>query len=291
MNLNLIRKFCSTRTPNITSSAFKPSANGLSNKDCIRLAFIYGMCGTASSYLSMKYDGKVLVIGFSVPTPERFVFCSWCWSLAGMASWRLFWTRPDSLIRAASSRIRYGLFHGTQTTILSLGLSAATISFWSLYFDVKDWQIRYGEWQKQIMTQSISDITMKQNKENLNRNNQQIDDMDSGINIVNTTINNNNTNNNDSDINMDMNMSIDSNEERLMKPMLGRQEILNNAYEPCKLFFLCNAPIWLLTGSMTGMIAARILTNSVSLTPAMAVVGMLSIDDCNQNNLVLLDDE
>ena len=112
MNLNLIKKF-STRTPNITSSALKPSAN-LSNKDCIRLAFIYGMCGTASSYLSMKYDGKVLVIGFSVPTPERFVFCTWCWSLAGMAAWRLFWTKPDSLIRAASSRIRYGLFHGTQ---------------------------------------------------------------------------------------------------------------------------------------------------------------------------------
>lgn len=148
-----------------------------------------------------------------------------------------------------------------------------------MYFDVKDWQIRYGEWQKSIMTQSISDITIKQNKENINH--QDIDDMDSGINIVNTNINNKDNNNEEEE----------GGGVGLIKPMLGRQEILNNAYEPCRLFFLCNGPIWILSGSLTGIIAARILTNSILLTqPAMSAISLLSLDCNNQyNNFELLD--
>ena len=166
--------------------------------------------------------------------------------------------------------------------MLSLGLSFATISFWSLYFDVKDWKIRYGEWQKSVMTQSISDVTMQQHKENRNQN---LDDTDSGINIVNANMNENNSNKNKD------NISERESTVRLIKPMLGRQQVLNNAYEPCKLFFLCNGPIWLLSGSMTGLIAARIMTNSILLTPAMAITGLVAIDHCNQSNLALLDDE
>ena len=107
------KSFINSTLNNLNNSTFKYSAN-VSNKDCIRLAFIYGMCGTFASYLDMHYDGKILVFKWSVPTPERFVFCTWCWALGGMASWMLFWTKPDALIRAASSRIRYGLFQGTQ---------------------------------------------------------------------------------------------------------------------------------------------------------------------------------
>ena len=108
-----LRRSSSSSSSSLSTTTFKYSAN-ISSKDCIRCAFIYGMCGTVSSYLSMKYDGKVLVIGFSVPTPERFVFCTWCWSFAGMAAWKIFCTKPNSLIRAAQSRIRYGLLHGAQ---------------------------------------------------------------------------------------------------------------------------------------------------------------------------------
>eukprot|EP01084_Bolivina_argentea_P238764 401160_1 len=149
-------------TTQSTQTTFKYSAN-INNKDCIRLAFIYGMCGTFASYLSMNYDGKVLVFKWSVPTPERFVFCTWCWAFGGMASWMFFWTKPDALIRAASSKIRYGFFHGTQTTSLALTLSFATIGSWSMYFDIKEWQIQVGEWR-----QSLNNIN---NINDINKNN------------------------------------------------------------------------------------------------------------------------
>ena len=95
------------------SPSFRYSAN-IGHKDCVRMAFIYGSCGTLLSYLSMKYDGKVLVFKWSVPSPERFIFSSFCWSMAGMASWMLFWSRPDVLARVASSKVFYGSMHGTQ---------------------------------------------------------------------------------------------------------------------------------------------------------------------------------
>lgn len=90
------------------------STPNVSQKDCLRLAFIYGACGTFASYLSMNYDGKVLVFKWSVPSPERFIFHTWCWSVAGMTSWMLFWTKPDALIRVAGSRIKFGVIHGMQ---------------------------------------------------------------------------------------------------------------------------------------------------------------------------------
>ena len=107
------------------------STPNVSQKDCLRLAFIYGACGTFASYLSMNYDGKVLVFKWSVPSPERFIFHTWCWSVAGTTSWVLFWTKPDALIRVAGSRIKYGLTHGVQVwyTIYALCCSLRILKF------------------------------------------------------------------------------------------------------------------------------------------------------------------
>jgi len=78
-----------------------------------------------------------------------------------------------------------------------------------------------------------------------------------------------------------------------LKPTLTSQLIANNMYEPCKLFFMCNAPIWLICGGFTGMVAARILTNSVLLnsTAGMAAASMNFIDTQNYDGLHLLDDD
>eukprot|EP00484_Ammonia_sp_Unknown_P017969 CAMPEP_0197024088 /NCGR_PEP_ID=MMETSP1384-20130603/4730_1 /TAXON_ID=29189 /ORGANISM="Ammonia sp." /LENGTH=323 /DNA_ID=CAMNT_0042452425 /DNA_START=263 /DNA_END=1234 /DNA_ORIENTATION=- len=267
------------------NGTFKYSAN-ISNGDCVRLAFIYGLCGTFSSYLSMNYDGKVLIFRWSVPTPERFVFCVWCWSLAGMATWRLFWTRPDALIRAAASRIRYGLFHGSQTTAIAMNLSFATIAFWSFHFDVKDWQYQYGEWQKSVtptgsslMTENLSRGStptstsngLIEEEDEVKVNLVNMDEMDSGVQIINNALEQS-----------ESERSTQSNKSAgptvMSKPTWPTgQQLLSNAYEPCKIFFFCNAPIWILTGNVTGMIAARILTNSIILNPTAAAAGFASM--------------
>eukprot|EP01083_Nonionella_stella_P023767 65722_1 len=280
----------SKRLNTTTNATFKYSAN-LNQKDCIRLAFIYGMCGTFASYLSMNYDGKVLVFKWSVPTPERFVFCTWCWATAGMTSWVMFWTKPGALVRAAASRVRYGLLHGTQTTSLAMILSFGTIATWSIYFDVTDWQNRYGEWQKSLTSKPsnptlMTDIPNRIIEEQDNEEGESqvsivnIDEMD-GTSIVNhvleTKENKNNTLNK---------RKVAAKMEEIIqnKPILTYQILTGHMYEPCKLFFLCNAPIWLICGSVTGIVAARVLTNAVLLNPVNISTAMASMCRIERNS-------
>jgi len=266
------------------------SAPSHSQKDCLRLAFTYGACGTFASYLSMSYDGKVLVFKWSVPSPERFMFHSWCWSVAGMTSWMLFWAKPDALVRVAGSRVKCGLIHGAQTTTLALMLSFSTIGLFSLYFDVKDWQTQYGEWQQSRMmahsptSNLMADLSAKRTaaispsnalieEEGNEQGDEQvvhivnIDELDSkrsGVQILNQKMESEPT---------------QSAAERAVgsRPVLSSQGIANNMYEPTKLFFMGNAAIWMFCGSVTGMIAARILTNGIVLNPMNVTAGFGSL--------------
>ena len=117
-------------------------------------------------------------------------------------------------------------------------LSFNTIGFWSFYFDVKEWQSEYGEWQNQLM----ADKAMM-----TDANSKGFIEEEGG----------------------------DESEEKNKKkynsrPVLTYEHIASNMYEPCRQFFLCNAPIWVVCGSMTGMIAARMITQSMLLNPVTA---------------------
>jgi len=269
------------------------STPNVSQKDCLRLAFIYGACGTFASYLSMNYDGKVLVFKWSVPSPERFIFHTWCWSVAGMTSWMLFWTKPDALIRVAGSRMKFGVIHGMQTTGLALMLSFSTIGFFSLYFDVKEWQIQYGEWQQYRSINLMTDLSAKRTSTispnnalieedgneqgELEANIVNMDELESGVQIINKQ--------------MEKEQALKAKKialgrdaaERITKPVLTYQIIADNMYEPTKAFFMCNAPIWMLCGSVTGMIAARILTNGIVLNPMNIMAGFSTL--CLMDNV------
>lgn len=232
----------------------------------MRMAFIYGSCGTLMSYLSMKYDGKVLVFKWSVPSPERFIFSSFCWSMAGMATWTLFWSRPDVLARVASSRIFYGSMHGTQTSILALALSFNIIGFWSFYFDVKEWQMDYGEWQNELMAQSASGS----DKAMMTDTSKFIEEESNG------------------ESEHEQNSS--ASPKTYTKPVLTYQHIASNMYEPCRQFFMCNAPIWVVCGSVTGMIAARMVTQSMLLNPVTAsALVATSLIEQSEDNFELLE--
>jgi len=209
-----------------------------SGKDCMRLALLYGACGTFASYLSMHYDGRVLVFKWSVPSPERFVFHTWCWSLGGTLSWMLFWTRPGSLLRVASARVKHGIAHGVQTTSIALLASWSTIGFWSMYFDVKDWQSAYGEYQAAMMAQMNAGAA---DGHGHGTERMQMDAQGGGA---------------------------EGSEESVMpvKPVLTYQVLMRNMYEPASIFFLSNAPIWLLCGGFTGVLAARLLTTPLLLS-------------------------
>lgn len=242
------------------SPSFKYSAN-MNNKDCFRMVFLYGSCGTLLSYLSMNYDGKVLVFKFHVPAPERFIFSSFCWAMAGGASWMLFWSRPDVLARVASSKLFYGGMHGIQTSILALAMSFNTIGFWSFYFDVKQWQEDYGEWQNQLM----ADKAMMTDS---NSNNTFIEEEGNEENAENKK------------------------KKYTSKPILTYNHLAKNMYEPCRQFFLGNSPIWMFGGSMTGMLAARMVTQTMMLHPVAASSALLaacSIEQHNEECLELLE--
>eukprot|EP00483_Globobulimina_turgida_P011326 UN11348 len=191
-----------------------------------------------------------------------------------MASWSLFWTKPDALIRAASSRIRYGLFHGTQTTTLALLFSFSTIGFWSMYFDFKEWQNRYAEWQQSLNPSNsktlMTDITNTLIEEEGNEEGVNMDEMEmemrDGVQIINNQLEN------DENINIKNKVKQHKSSEEMKKiseskPALTWQFIANNMYEPCKLFFMCNAPIWLICGNFSGKVAAKMFTNAVLLNP------------------------
>jgi len=264
----------------------------VSQKDCLRLAFIYGACGTFASYLSMNYDGKVLVFKWSVPSPERFIFHTWCWSIAGTTSWVLFWTKPDALIRVAGSRMKYGLLHGVQTTGLALMLSFSTIGFFSLYFDVKEWQSEYGEWQRsRSMAHSanstlMADLSAKRTSTispnnalieeegneqgELEANIVNMDELGSGVQMINQQMEKEQKQTQSA-------KGGGKGTERREKPVLTYQMVADHMYEPTKLFFMCNAPIWMFCGSVTGMIAARILTNGIVLNPINVAAGFGSL--------------
>merc|ERR1712154_691234 len=51
-----------------------------------------------------------------------------------------------------------------------------------------------------------------------------------------------------------------------VKPVLTYQVLMRNMYEPASIFFLSNAPIWLLCGGFTGVLAARLLTTPLLLS-------------------------
>lgn len=284
-----------------------------SQKDCLRLAFIYGACGTFASYLSMQYDGRVLVFKWSVPSPERFIFHTWCWSVAGTTSWALFWTKPDALLRVAGSRIKFGLTHGIQTTGLALMLSFSTLGFFSIYFDVQQWKFDYGEWQQSVMAQSHMNINSNSSSlmtdntvssRPIGPNNALIEEaaneqgeleanivnMDelksvSGVEIINQHLEKEQQNMRHTEREPERK----SNKER---PVLTYQMIADHLYEPTKLFFMCNAPIWLFCGSFTGLVAARILTNGIVLNPVNIVAGFGSLclaDGVTESGLELME--
>lgn len=103
--------------PNRIGQRFNHNLNGIRNinhRDCLRFGFIYGGCGTVASFLHMQYTEKLITFELSAPTPERFVFSTFCWGMAGMTSWMLFWTRPQAIIRALSASVKYGFLNGTK---------------------------------------------------------------------------------------------------------------------------------------------------------------------------------
>merc|ERR1712154_301162 len=51
-----------------------------------------------------------------------------------------------------------------------------------------------------------------------------------------------------------------------VKPVLTYQVLMRNMYEPASIFFLSNAPIWLMCGGVTGVLAARLLTTPLLLS-------------------------
>jgi len=244
----------------------------------------------------MNYDGKVLVFRWTVPTPERFLFFAWTWSLAGMAAWKLSWTKPDALIRAAASRAKYGITNGTQTTVISMALSFSSIAFWSFHFDVKDWQFQYNEWQKAVENNSLLTDGVSRSAANMSVSPKGLieEEDEVKVNIVSMDEELNRTNleaavtveeepqhvgkDKTSSSATVMDASSSSSTANTHKPVWPTvPEVLSNAYEPCRVFFMCNAPIWLISGNVTGVIAARILTNHILLNPVAVSVAMLSV--------------
>ena len=181
----------------------------------------------------------------------------------------------------------------TQTTGLALMLSFSTIGFFSMYFDVKEWQTQYGEWQQSLsMAHSahsvnpnlMADLSAKRtsvgtstispnnalieeegNAEGeLEANIVNMDELESGVQIINQQMESEQKK---------RAQNMGNTAERTAKPVLTYQSIGHHMYEPTKLFFMCNAPIWLFCGSVTGMIAARILTNGIVINPMNIVAG------------------
>ena len=81
-----------------------------------------------------------------------------------------------------------------------MGASFGIVGFWSLYFDVKDWQIRYGEWKKslqpsQAALMSVSSASNALIEEEGNEEGEvkvnivNMDDIDSGVKIINSKLN------------------------------------------------------------------------------------------------------
>ena len=58
--------------------------------------------------------GKVFILKWTVPQPERFLLCAFGWGIAGCVSWLLFWSRSDILVRAAAARVRYDIIDGSR---------------------------------------------------------------------------------------------------------------------------------------------------------------------------------
>merc|ERR1712060_705231 len=84
----------------------------------------------------------------------------------------------------------------------------------------------------------------------------------------------------------------DSNEENkkkyTSKPTLTYNHLARHMYEPCRQFFLGNSPIWFLGGSMTGCIAARMITQTMMMHPVTAssvLIAACSIEQHNEESL------
>ena len=170
-------------------------------------------------------------------------------------------------------------------------LSFSTIGFFSLYFDVKEWQTQYGEWQQSrsmphsANTNLMTDLSAKRTstispnnalieeegneKGELEANIVNMDELDTGVQIINKQ--------------MELEQkkkakSLGNNGARRdKKPVLTYNLIADHMYTPTKLFFMCNAPIWMFCGSFTGMIAARILTNGIVINPMNIVAGFSTL--------------
>ena len=124
--------------------------------------------------------------------------------------------------------------------------SWSTIGFWSMYFDVKDWQNAYGEYQAAMMAQmnAGAGAGVAQRKSSERMQMEAGDAMDAGS-----------------------GGGGDGGEEVMpVKPVLTYQVLMRNMYEPASIFFLSNAPIWLLCGGVTGVLAARLLTTPLLLS-------------------------
>merc|ERR1712062_917775 len=162
-------------------------------------------------------------------------------------------------------------------------LSFSTIGFFSIYFDVQQWKFDYGEWQQSVMAQSHININSNSNlmtESTVSTNNALIEEaanengdleanivnMDelSGVEIINQ---HNEYMEKEQEKRRQNSERAAAEPERKSRPVLTYQMIADHLYEPTKLFFMCNAPIWLFCGSLTGMVAARILTNGIVLNP------------------------
>ena len=68
------------------------------------------------------------------------------------------------------------------------------------------------------------------------------------------------------------------------KPKWNWDTVLSNVYSPCKVFWQCNAPIWLIFGTFTGVVTARLMTHSVLTHGVAAALGTQLISQTNELN-------
>jgi len=219
------RNFCTQ-----ASNSFKYSQ--YNQRDCIRLMSLYGVAGGLTSTLSLMVNDKLIVLKCSKPTPERFLFFVSCWSLAGMISWYLVWTKSDLLFKAASHPLRFGINDGSRVSVLAFTHSFILLSSFSIYFDYDSW---------------------KNNNSN-NNNNYLIEGTAAGS----------------SELNNNTNSSLiveENNDDKKDTNNNNNEWNWNNVYKDslsvCESFLLSNGIIWILTGSLFGIFASKLANANI----------------------------